>query len=288
MLRDGVLHRKSVGAYGKVRLQLVIPASHREFVFEGLHHHVGHPGFERTLDLIRSRFYWPKMAAYIEERCNTCEFCIRRKAPAPKAAPLQSIKTTRPMELLCIDFLSIEPDKHDTRNVLVATDHFTRYAFAIPTRDQKATTVAKALWENIFVHYGFPERIHSDQGADFQSKLIQTLCNLLGIKKSRTTPYHPQGNGQCERFNRTLLQMLGTLESTKKQDWRSHVAPLAHAYNCTRSEATGMSPYFLMFGRDPLLPIDIQLGVSPEGSISSTSHQNYARKLKKGYRRRIP
>ena len=104
------------------------------------------------------------------------------------AAPLVSIVTSRPMELLCMYFLKIEPDSRDTRNVLVITDHFTRYAYAIPTRDQKATNVAKVLWENVFVHYGFPERLHSDQGRDFESRVIKELCSLLGIQKE---PYKP-------------------------------------------------------------------------------------------------
>ncbi|KAJ8046791.1 hypothetical protein HOLleu_05579 [Holothuria leucospilota] len=219
------------------------------------------------------------MQEYVENKCRGCEPCVKRKARAVAAAPLVSIETSRPMELLCMDFLKLEPDSCDTRNVLVITDHFTRYAFAIPTRDQKATTVAKALWEQVFIHYGFPERLHSDQGRDFESRVIQELCKTLGIRKSRTTPYHPQGNGQCERFNQTLTNMLGTLEQEKKENWHAHVVPLVHAYNCTKNDSTGTSPYVLMFGREPLLPTDLRLGLAPD-SEGPTSHRGYVQRLK--------
>ena len=78
----------------------------------------------------------------------------------------------------------------------------------------------------MLVHYGFSQRLHSDQGIDFDSRLIKDLCRVVGIKKTRTPPYHPQGNGQAERFNRTLLGMLGTLDGDKKTDWPRYVAPL--------------------------------------------------------------
>lgn len=106
--------------------------------------------------------------------------------------------------------------------MLVVTDHYTRYAQAFATKDQKVSTVAKVLWEQYFVHYGLPRRVHSDQ--DFESCLIPELLSLLGLKKSRTTPYHPQGDPQPERFNRTILDMLGTLET---QDKHMHVPPCA-------------------------------------------------------------
>ena len=87
-----------------------------------------------------------------------------------------------------------------------------------------------------------------------------------------TTPYHPMGNGSAERFNRTLLRMLGTLEESQKSDWKSHVSPLVHAYNCTKNEATGYAPHFLMFGWHPRLSIDAFLGVCPdEAGYSSPS-----------------
>ncbi|XP_073690458.1 uncharacterized protein [Garra rufa] len=176
-----------------------------------------------------------------------------------------------------MDYLSLEPDRSNIKDILVITDHFTRYAVAIPTRNQKAQTVAKCLWDNFLVHYGFPEKLLSDQGPDFESKLIKELCGIAGIRKVRTTPYHPRGN-PVERFNRTLLQMLGTLDDKEKTCWKDFVKPLVHAYNCTRNDSTGFSPYELMFGRQPRLPIDLAFGLPAEKS--SPSHSSYVRNLK--------
>lgn len=96
--------------------------------------------------------------------------------------------------------------------------HFTKYAVAIPTKDQKASTVAKTLWEHFLVYYGFPERLHSDQGRDFESHTIKELCALAVIRKVRTSPYYPRGN-PVERYNRTLLSILGTLREKEKTQW---------------------------------------------------------------------
>lgn len=117
----------------------------------------------------------------------------------------------------------------------VITDHFTCYAQAYPARDQKALTVAKILVEIFFIHYGLPARIHSDQGRDFESRLIKELLGILGIRKSRTSPYHPQGDPQPECFNRTLLNMLGTLDPAQKNRWSQSISQLVHAYNCTKN-----------------------------------------------------
>ena len=104
----------------------------------------------------------------------------------------------------------------------------------------------------------FSVRIHSDQGRNFESETIRHLCELANVKKSRTTPYHPIGNGQVERFNQTLLNMLGTLESAQKADWKKYVLSLTHAYNATGMiESTAFTPYFLIFGRNPRLPVDL-------------------------------
>lgn len=196
-----------------------------------------------------------------------------------------NINTTRPLELVCMDFLSLEADKSGTKDILVITDHFTKFAVAIPTPNQKARTVAKYLWENFMVHYGIPEKLHSDQGPDFESRTIKELCRVAGIHKVRTTPYHPRGN-PVERFNRTLLDILRTLKTQDKLSWRDQVKPLVHAYNCTRNKVTGLTPYELMFGCQPRLPVDLAFKLPvPESQYSSHSEcvQNFKARLKESY-----
>ena len=98
------------------------------------------------------------------------------------------------------------------------------------------------------MHYGWPEKILTDQGKSFKNNLIWELCELAQVKKLCTSPYYPETNGQCEHFNATLIGMLGTLPTHAKRNWQEWIATLTHAYNCTVSSVTVFSPYFLMFG----------------------------------------
>ena len=279
-LIDNVLYRNTIIDGEKVQ-QLVLPVAFRDLVLKHLHDNVGHQGQERTLSLVRSRFFWPGFESDVENKVKTCERCIKRKTFPKPSAELVSIVSTQPMELVCIDFLSLERSKGGFENILVITDHFTRYAQAFPTRNQLAKTTAKVLFENFIVHYGFPARLHSDQGRNFESGVIKELCALAGVDKTRTTPYHAMGNGMTERFNQTLLNMLGTLEDRQKEDWKSYVAPLVHSYNATRHDSTGFSPYFLMFGRHPRLAVDAYLGLKSSQDPAISSKEHYATKLKK-------
>jgi transposase InsO family protein len=263
ILKDGILFREVKNDGDETMKQLVLPTTYVKTVLQSLHNEMGHPGRDRTNSLVRGRFYWPRMTSDIENWVQHCDHCLERKKESHRA-PLVDIITTQPMELVCIDYLTLEPSKGGQHNILVITDHFTRYAQAIVTKNQTARTTADALFHNFIVHYGIPQKIHSDQGANFMSHLIKELCTLTGTKKSRTTPYHSMGNGMTERFNRTLLEMLGTLEPEKKKNWNAHVGPLVHAYNCIRHNSTNQSPYFLMFGRQPKLPIDLAFGLITE------------------------
>ena len=185
------------------------------------------------------------------------------------------------LELVHLDYLTLEPSKGNIEIVLVITDHFTRYALAYVSKTQTAQATARILWDNFICHYGFPEQFISDQGRNFESDLIQELCKIAGVKKLHTTPYHPQSNGQCERFNSTLCNMLGTLSDEEKSDWKSHLGCMTHAYNCTKHASTTYSPYYLMFGRHPRLPIDVAFGLHKPNCSDNCSKSRYNSEVEK-------
>ena len=157
VLRNGLLYKKCVSNNRETGyLQFVLPRPFRKQALEACHDEVGHLGIERTTSLLKDRFCWPGMEDDIEEYIKTCPRCLKFKA-IPERAELNIIDVTRPLELVHIDFLTIEAPKKDKDvNILVVTDHFTRYAQAFVTRSQTVPVVANTLWEKFFVHYGFP------------------------------------------------------------------------------------------------------------------------------------
>ncbi|XP_078798076.1 uncharacterized protein LOC111946953 isoform X1 [Oryzias latipes] len=269
---DGLIYRQTAS-----RTQLLLPQKYHKLVYKELHEKMGHLGVERVMNLIRERFYWANMQKdvthYITKVCS----CLKNKRPnRPTRAPLTNIITTYPFELVSVDFLHLERCKGGYEYILVLMDHFTRFAQAYPCRNKAAHTAAEKIFGDFALRFGFPTRLHHDQGKEFQNKLFAKLQEYSGVQGSRTTPYHPQGNGQVERFNRTLLAMLRNLPEADKADWKSSLAKVVHSYNCTRSEATGYAPYYLLFGRSPKLPIDLMFGL--ETREQSSSQQDYAEK----------
>lgn len=260
-LKQGVICRTVQDPHTQEPIsQIVVPQGQITSLLEAYHNQAGHQGQERTISLLRKRFYWPQMEPSVEKFIQSCPRCILRKTKPDQKAPLVPIVPQAPLHIVAMDFLTLSRPTDRYQNILVITDLFTKFAWAVPTADQTALTTAKALWATVLQPFGCPEVIHSDQGPNFESALMHELCLMYGCRKTRTTPYHPQGNGGCERFNQTLLNLLGTLEIDQQARWVDYLPTLTHAYNNSVHSSTGYAPTYLMFGRHVRLPLDLLLG----------------------------
>ena len=206
---SGVLYRRKERGESFQR-QLVIPKYLQACVLYDLHEGLGHQGIQRTWYLISDRFYWVGMWKAVCAYCRSCKRCGLNKAARAKPE-MGTLRALRPLEMIAIDFTTVEKSDKCIENILVITDVFTKFSQAIPTWNQIAKCVATVLKNTWFGRFGLPRRIHSDQGRNFESAIIRELCEEHSIVKSRTTPYHPQGNGMVERFNRTQHNLLRTL-----------------------------------------------------------------------------
>ena len=262
VIHDDLLYVNTTSPMGQDSTPVfVVPAGKWQAAIDGCHRSAGHQGRDRTLSLLKERFWWPGMARAMFRAISTCGRCIQYEAKG-QLPPMNPILCTEPMELVHIDYVGMEvtvaaKEKPVVKNVLVVVDHFTRYVQAYVTKNHTARMTARVLYNNYFSMFGFPQRLMSDQGTEFCGNVIAAMCSLLGIEKIRTTPYHPQMNGLAERVHQTLQRMIGKLDPEKRKKWPYHIGSILIAYNATRSMVTGFSPYFLMFGQRPRLPIDL-------------------------------
>ena len=247
-LKKEVLHRLYVSEDMEYH-QLVLPQRFHSKILRSIHDDMGHQGLEKTMELLWERVYWPTMAADASNWVSQCSHCQVAKGnyttPRPKIGHLES---NNPMDLLCLDFTKIDPLRTGKENVLIMTDAFSKFSVAVVTPNQRALTVAKVLVDKWFHVYGVPSRIHSNQGKLFDNDVIRSLCRMYGVEQSLTCPYNPRGNAQCERFNRTLFDLLRTLSKEQKANWPVYIPSLVFAYNATPHSTTGFQPYQLMFG----------------------------------------
>ena len=228
---------------------------------------MGYLGYERTLKLVKERFYWPQMNDEVKQIVGKICKCIKDKKPVRlPQAPQESITCSAPMKLVGRGFLHLDTCVGGFQYLLVITDHFTRYTQVYPTRKKEAKTSAEKLFNDYILRFGMPGQIVHDQGREFENKLFQQLSKSCNIKRLCLTPYHPQCNGQVERMSRSIILMLKTLESTEKKSWKNHINKLVHAYNCNKNSSTRYASCFLLLGRKPRLPIDLILSQSDDAN----------------------
>ena len=261
LIKNGLLYWKTwQGQADEIVFQFVVPQRHRSTTLDGCYREAAHQGQHHSITLMQECFWWPGMTRDLRNCIKKCGRCRKYEA-APPVAPMKPLTCSGPGELLHVDFTSIKEtvplkEKPIVRNVLVLQDHFSKYVVVYVVKDQTAHTAAETLRIGYFRLFGAPAYLVSDQGKAFTGHVITHLCELYGVQKLRTSPYHTQTNGQVEHMNQTIICMIGKLEEVKKACWSKHLPELLMAYNATRSTVTGYSPYYLLFGRRPRIPVD--------------------------------
>jgi len=255
VVRDGILYQCKANVEA-----LALPQQFRFRVMD-LGHSVpwaGHMAFQKTLCRISSRFVWPGMYSQVSQFCSSCETCQLTSGRKVARAQLQPLPITEtPFERIGMDVVGpLERSSSGNRYILVTCDYATRYPEAFPLKSVKARNVANCLLQ-LFSRVGIPREVLTDCGTNFMSKLLQQVYQLLGIKKIKTTPYHPQTDGLVERYNQTLKNMLRKFVSHTGGDWDQWLPYLLFAYREVPQSSTGFSPFELLYGRQVRGPLDL-------------------------------
>ena len=163
------------------------------------------------------------------------------------------------------------------KKLLEFINHFTRFCFAIPVPDQTAETVARKFVSEVILEFGTPKYLLSDQGTQFVSHLLKETCKLLNISKLQTTAFHPQSNGICERFHKSLVDMISHFVAKDAQRWDEYVPYAVMAYRRTPHSVTRFSPYYLVYGREMRLPVEDDLRIKRK--VDEVNYEQYVREL---------
>ena len=287
---NDVLYRRWENFDGsETRLQLVVPRALQRTICREVHdgRTSCHLGKKKVLRLLTKHFYWYKMDKEITWWIKTCDTCQRRKRPVwePKA-PLKKYVSGFPNERVAMDVVGpMITSRNGHKYVLCITDHFSKFSRAFPMPDQTAKRIAKIFVQEWVYMWGEPMSLHADQGGNFESDLMAHICRHLKVEKTRTTPYHPQGNAQVERYNQTMIDIVAKLTSKPEyDDWCEQVPIAVAAYNGTEQATTGFTPNRLMFGRELMHNFDKMLPEA-EDSDEIESWDEYVRKMDEQTRR---
>lgn len=246
--------------------RLYIPTHCKQLITSILHEihdstTAGHGGIHKTLFKLQQQYYWPKMKQTVESYVKSCQVCQQDKHRTTLSNGLlqpHTVPDTR-WHTISLDFVTALPmtsTGHDA--ILVITDKLSKMAHFIPT----STTVTAAqtvqlFIDNIFRIHGLPRKIISDRGTQFTSQLWSQLWKALGTKLNISTAYHPQTDGQTERTNQTMESMLRHYINWNETEWHKQLSLVEFAYNNSVQASTGYTPFYLMYGDNPVSPIDL-------------------------------
>lgn len=216
----------------------------------------GHFSLDETYRRIKIRYYWPQMFSDVRKYVKSCDECQRR-GKNKRSEPLHPIEVGLPFDRLGMDIVGPLPKTaRGNTHIVVATEYLTKWPEARAIPNAKASSVVSFFYEDIICRHGCPKEILTDRGTHFVNEMLDSLCNTLGVKHKLSTAYHPQTNGLVERFNRTLCEALAKYAGEKKDDWDLYLPSVLFAYRTKRHETTRHEPFYLIYGREAILPIE--------------------------------
>ena len=243
---------------------MLVPNTRVEHIIRYYHEKPGgaHQDPKATSAKIIGCFRWPDLKRDVRlyvACCPTCEKFIRLNRTPKAGLRLMEVGGRLAMDIVGgMDSLPLTP--RGNRYILTLIDCFTRFAVAVPLVDQSAEVVIASVIGHYITEYGTPRRILTDQGRNFKSDQFAKFCSLFRINKIRTSAYHPQSNGNCERFNQTLKHSLAKILSKEQQaSWDIYLNFAVFSYNLSVNSSTGFIPFYLTFGSEARLPPDIVL-----------------------------
>jgi hypothetical protein len=263
-VKNGLLYRRGKVTLDEVDLcvsQLVLPSTCRKKVLLIAHDipMSGHLSYQKTLDRVIQRFFWPGIYKDVKNYCESCGICQKTcLIPVSHRVPLMNLPIIdTPFKRVAIDIAGpLQRSKSGFMYILVLCDYATRYPEAIPLKNIGSKHVAEELVK-IFSRVGIPEEILSDCGSNFMSQLLEEVYALLGVSKIKISPYHKQSDGLTERFIGTLKRMLRKYVEEEPKMWDKWLPYLLFAYREVPQASTGFSPFELLYGRRVRGPLDI-------------------------------
>ena len=236
-------------------VQTVVPESLQPRVLYLGHYPIlaGHPKTSRMYDSLRRKYYWPRMMDDVIQTSTDCRPCAEARGTRFKTQkPMKLFPAGKPLDFIAMDLLGPFPTTETgSTNILVITDRFSKLAQVTPLSSTTASAVANAFVENWVIPYGMPSFLLTDNGPQFVAKLFEAVCLMLGLKHVTTTAYHPQTNGQTERYNQTLAIRLRIFTDQHNKDWDRLIQPLTYAYNSQVHRTTNETPFSLVLTRQP-------------------------------------
>ena len=236
-IRDGLLIKGE-----KANAPIVVSFSFLVEIVHKTHEKLNHIGRNKLVSIIQEYFWHPGLHKVCGDICRSCNHCqLYKTHKLDKAPPVVKINTSHPFEMVSADCLSFSKSRKGNVAALVFIDHFSKWLSVHPMRDKRSSTIANILKQRILPCIPkIPEKLLSDNGPEFIGSEFESVLSHYNIKHVFSSPYHPEGNGACERVNRTIIERLKSMANDR--DWDENIYEIVINYNNTTHSKTNMSP----------------------------------------------